>query len=357
MAAYWQNEFYQPHQAEALRRLIRQCYPPEYDLPEFWHWRYESHPRFRGKLCIARVGSELLGVQAVAVFDGAYRHEPIKIGMLTSAMTHPQHRRRGIFRSLVAQAVEYAFQAGAAVVFTMPNESSFAAFMRMGGWRTPGLRPFWVRALNLRHLGRAALGRTMLADALSAIPQALLAGRIGRAGDRWHVEPVAHWPAEASAVFERFVASYPGLILRRDAEYLNWRYADNPLWDYLMLLARDEQGRPAGFIVAVAEKRFGLQIGYIVDMLAAPDGDYLGELIRSALARLNERGIHAVGTTTTEPGQFRDLARAGFLRPPGWLVPKRFYLVYRVRPDLAGAMVRLRNLDEWFLTFGDWDTL
>ncbi len=196
-----------------------------------------------------------------------------------------------------------------------------------------------------------------MADALVVIPQAFLAARIPQASGRFEITPVTRWSQDTARVFEQFSANYAGLILRRDPDYLNWRYADNPVWDYKMLLALDARAQPVGFAVAVTDQRFGLRIGYIVDMLTVPDSGCQAAIIQAVLRNMHDRGVHAVGTTTTDHHQQRDLAEAGFYCPPVWLVPKRFYLAYRVRRDVASYMSGLRKLSGWFLNFGDWDTL
>ena len=96
------------------------------------------------------------------------------------------------------------------------------------------------------------------------------------------VRTVTGFGAEYDTLWERARASY-AMCVRRDAAYLEWKYARCPHRRYALREARRE-GKLLGFAVSRHEDYRGLRLGWIVDVFArADDHDAKDALIGAVL--------------------------------------------------------------------------
>ncbi|RMH80149.1 MAG: GNAT family N-acetyltransferase, partial [Actinomyces sp.] len=196
----------------------------------FFRWKHLDNPAGPSPLWVAVAGDRVVGFRAMLrwrfVGPGSDGGEPTApgrpareqaapaTGVVTAVRavdtaTDPDHRRRGIFRSLTLTAVEELTAEGAAFVFNTPNASSRAGYLTMG----------WVDAgrlgARIRVAGPAALVRLTRARAPARKWSEPLA-----IGDP--IEPVA-------ADLVGRIGPVDGLRTRRDTAHLVWRYGFGPL--------------------------------------------------------------------------------------------------------------------------------
>ena len=353
---YWTTRLGRPEDTPAILDLVRTVYADRASLNrDYWEWRYLSAPEFHADTVMAEHEGRPIGIQPVAVFDFQQGEDRLKGAMYTGALTHPAHRRRGIFRSLVTGANERAAQRGAQFSMTMPNDESLAAFLRFGEWESPGLIPLYLKVADGPALLRPRLGR--VAAALTGrLPQLPFRAR----HDTGHSPPLDHKqvscaPDELDDVFDAFARDSKSLMIRRTAAYWNWRYAARPGAPYCMLVVR-RAGRIVGAAVTSVQRRMGVDIGMVLDLVARGGVPSLRCLLREAEKTLVSRGVGLVTCQATSSLLRCALQEAGFRCPePAWL-PKRFHFVYRMT-GVPGLRDRPARLGDWHLTFGDSDNV
>jgi GNAT superfamily N-acetyltransferase len=160
MGRYWRNRLARADETEAILRLVRAVHGDAYQElnREYWRWRYLNGTQFAADIVMADDAGTALGIQPAALFDWQWGERRLKGVMYTGVLTHPKHRRQGIFRTLIDSANELAVERGAQFVITMPNDASLPGFLKFGGWRYPGLIPVWIKVLDGKALLSPKLG-------------------------------------------------------------------------------------------------------------------------------------------------------------------------------------------------------
>ena len=149
----------------------------------------------------------------------------------------------------------------------------------------------------------------------------------------------------------RAVEARFAFMVRRDAEYLCWRFLDSPSGLHRALDLRDEQGRFAGYVV-VQVPRPGESLGYLVDMLAR-DERTLAAAFSAAILLLEQAGARAIRATAIDGSWWNaELRRAGFLPPKA---DNQLALILWENDPAHPLCVAARDATRWYLTDGDRD--
>jgi GNAT superfamily N-acetyltransferase len=352
---YWTNRAARPDETAAVLRLVRAVHGEEHpELDEaYWRWRYLNDTRFRAEIIMAEHQGQPIGIQPLSVFDWQWGKARVRGAMYTGVLTHPDHRRRGVFRSLIDSSNEHAARCGALFSMTMPNDESLPGFLKFGDWLYPAPIPLWLKIID---------GRMALTPKIGRLPAAVMGplteiffkrrGQSPGPGDvaceRTHL-----LPDEFDGVFDDFARDCGALMLRRTSAYWNWRYGAKPGSAYQTLVLRQD-GRLAGAVVTSVGRRMGLDIGMVLDVVGRGGVPIIRRLLREAELELHSRRLGLVACQATSPLLENALREEGYWRPkPGWL-PKRFHWVFRPT-GLTGLPGMPSRLCDWHLTLGDSD--
>jgi GNAT superfamily N-acetyltransferase len=323
-------------------------------------WRYDENPHGRAVSFLSRpAGSE--GVSgyactprtALSFGDEATR---ATIGETGDVMTHPDWRKKGLFSALDRACMAESKRLGWPLVFGLPNRRSAHIFLELGWEKVGTLRPwtFVLRASAAARRERAKEGRV----ASWLAPLHALAGRAARralaraastATPRVTIE-LASFPREVEELSREIEKKF-ALMVRRDAEYLNWRFARSPSRLHRAIGLYRASGELDGYAV-VQLPRAGEHVGYVVDVLAR-DETSVAAAIAAALSRLESAGAALVQATAIDGSWWStELERAGF-RPPK---PENHLTVILHVHDREHPLARAaRDASKWYLTDGDRD--
>jgi len=354
---YWSLRVGGEEDTVAALRLVREVHGDEYlDLDEpYWAWRYLSDTPFRARIVIAEHEGRPIGIQPMTVFDWQWGRTRYKGAMYTGVMTHPDHRRRGVFQSLVGAANDCAARSGAHFSMTLPNEASLPGFLKTREWRYPGLAPTFLKVVDGAVLLRSKLG-SLPAKMLGAFPQAFFRPRRAGACDAaLEFTQAENAPDELDTIFNEYAIACNALMIRRTARFWNWRYATHPKSIYRTWLTT-ENGNLAGAVVVSVKERAGLDVGMIVDLIARGGMPVMRGLIRAAEKDLRSRGIGLIVCQVTSEPLKAALREEGFRSPGPWLTRKRFHFVFR--PTGVPLPRELpETMADWHLMFGDSDNV
>ncbi len=156
-----------------------------------FRWQYQEAPAGAAALFVAGDGGRVVSFYAAPRYAVGFFGEIREGWMVQDVMTHPEYRGRGYLHTLGALCLGHLRQAGA-LGYTFPNERSENSFRRMG-WAELGKVPF-----RSRIPGQAPQAAPVPLTPVDRFPDSI--------GDTWE---------EAGMQ----------IGVRRDAEYLNWRYA------------------------------------------------------------------------------------------------------------------------------------
>ena len=318
----------------------------------YQRWQYAENPAGPAFSTFARArdGGRLVGqfgaVPLRFIIDGEERVATLALNVVTDA----DHRHRGVFVGLGRAADERMAAESIAHAWALPNENSFPGFIRHLGYEYIGDVPLVVRPVNVRRLVSrrlpvagvgelaAVLARALAPALPDIVPPApgIDISRIDRFGD------------EFDAFWQRIRGRH-GVVLVRDARYLNWRFRDIPIRRY-ECFAASEGGEATGYVSLRLAEIAGMKAGLIVDFVTA--NERAGEaLLSQALAFFSDHDIDLLASLMLpHTCEYRLLRRARFWPLPRPLLPQRFRVV--ARGDAA-----FRDLSSWFLTMGDYDVV
>ncbi|MFQ5556696.1 MAG: GNAT family N-acetyltransferase [Acidimicrobiales bacterium] len=178
----------------------------------FFRWKHIDNPAGRSPMWLACLGDEVVGFRTMLRWPFLSASDrAISAVRAVDTATHPDHRRKGVFRLLTMAAVEALNGEGVQFVFNTPNPSSRSGYLTMG-WRDEGRVP------------------TVVAPARpSGIVRTVRAHGPAR---KWS-EPCPAGAAVPAVVDDLadLARTLPGGHVRtaRTVEHLSWRYGFEPL--------------------------------------------------------------------------------------------------------------------------------
>ena len=310
-----------------------------------WDWQYRDNPHAAGppEIWVARQDGRILGQYASMPVRLWWGGREVRASWGMDVFLREEARGQGVGAMLFeawSSSVDVALGLGL-------TSSSYGLFQKLR-YRDIGPVPFYRKVLD----PVAVLARRM------PRPAAVVAGPVLRAVLR-SLNPEAP-PASAGVqvrratgfgpdydrLWERARATY-AMCVRRDAAYLEWKYARCPHRGYATWEARRGDDL-VGFAVGRHGDYRGVRLGWIVDVFAE-DGDRASRsaLIAAVLDDFRRAGVARVQAFALNAGLGAELLRQGFSRGPS---PMQFC----VRTGVDGEAA-LADTGGWHVTFGDSD--
>jgi GNAT superfamily N-acetyltransferase len=272
------------------------------------------------------------------------------IGQTGDVMTDPAWRGRGIFRGLDARCMTEATERGWPAVIGLPNSTSAPLFVRMG-WETVGELRTFTFPLKADERARAArLG----AGRLAAWAAGGAARRGARARNRWRrteveTRPLTSFPEQVGQLGRRVGRRF-GFMIRRDAEYLNWRYLEAPSGLHRAFGFQGPDGFLGYVVIQVPDPVKG--VGFVVDLLVEDDA-LVPFALGAGLDALEEAGASAARASAVLGSWWEArLTAAGFLAPRA--DDGKIIILHPNQADHP-LVVAARDTARWYFTDGDRD--
>ena len=336
-------------------RLYAACFKKP--LPEGGlGWRYDASPLGESVSLLAREpdGLAISGYACsprLALASGDER-TLATVGETGDVMTHPDWRKRGFFSRLDRAAMDAARARGWTLAFGLPNRRSAHIFLELGWERIGSVRPhlFVLKADSAAKDARAKEGRwKRWTTGFEARRCARARAELARGAASLRCEPIARFDDRATAL-SRAIEPRFGFMLRRSAEYLNWRFLDTPSRLHRAFALLD--GAELAAYVVIQLPRPGGSHGFLVDLLARDDAA-VAAAIETGLRELERAGASVVEATALGGSWWeRELVRAGFApRGDEHALSVILHPLQAAHPLVAAA----RDTSKWYFTDGDRD--
>lgn len=329
---------------EAAIALLSRYVNPAYDGARF-DWLYRANPAGRGRLWMAVDGStgDPIGTAGALPRWLSVGGRDLRGWLLADFCIAEQYRALGPALQLQRACLDDLAADGAAFWYDLPGRTMEAVYRRLGLAPAAQMRRF-VRPLRSYHALRARLRSPLLARPAAFVADLALA-RGTRARAPLSLAAHAGRCGEEFTALSREANPGYGAVVRRQAEYLNWRYVDNPIRHHEIVVARRD-GRLVGYAVVTTDR----ETPAIVDVFGIPAPRLMEGLLRGTLGWLRHRGAASVTLwLLAAPFWTPVLQRAGFRAretapvmlqagaPPAWAP-------------------RLDHPSPWLLTHGDGDS-
>ncbi len=334
-----------------------------------WDWQYRANPGNPSdapEIWIAREGETVVGQYATMPVQMLVDQRRVAGSWGMDVMVAPRCQRQGLGEHLFRTWDEHV---GASLGLGL-SEASYRLFKKLD-WPDVGPVPCWVKPLTRRALARPgwpALANLVVSTIALPLVRALAArgersashrdppretpraiGARHDEGDRpARVRPIERFDDGFTRLWAR-VAPKLDLAVRRDAEYLNWKFFAPPHLQCSVVTLR-RGADTAGYAVYrhVAEPRGRATL--LVDFLVDPDDDTgFGEILAWI-----DREAHAVGSDrircyAMHAGFGRVLRRRGYFR-----VRSTLEFVLKINAFEPAADL-YRHTSRWHVTLGDSD--
>ncbi len=310
-----------------------------------WEWQYRRNPNNPGgepEIWIAREGPAIVGQYATMPVKLAVKGREVKGSWGMDVMVAPERQRRGLGEVLFRT---WDRNVGASLGLGL-SDASYRLFQKLK-WPDVGPVPCLVKPLSRRAFRHprwpAAVNR--LISALTW-PVVLVVARSRPL--RAEVRVIQRFDDSFTALWERLEPKFD-VAVRRDAAYLNWKFATAPHVRYLMA-ALVREGQPSGYVVYrhVHEPRG--RVTLLVDFLADPDDEHgLSTLLHWIDREAQQADSDKIRAFAMHAAFRKILRKSGY-----FVVKSTMEFVIKVNgTDVARDFYE--NTDRWHVTLGDSD--
>jgi N-acetylglutamate synthase-like GNAT family acetyltransferase len=313
-----------------------------------WSWKYINNPQNETVITVFEEGEEVVGHVALVPVVAKWFDEEIKVGARTDTMVSPRHQGKGIYRQLNEELLSQAKSHSIDFLYGYPAKEAKKLFIRYTGAKEIASIP------RLMYINKAS---NVIA---SKLPAAKLLKPVLRFADKKTKNSTSsiYRQAEVTNCNEQFnklweeANDVASILIKRDADYLNWRYHNHPDKNYKMLALYKEEKLVGYSVLHIEKKPYGkgsLAFGTVVDMLAN-DQDVWDELVKRSLHGLNQADIIQTWALT-HTDYFQALRKNGFIHKdnPMPLVGKT---IDEGLPNNEEGF----DIANWFITPGDVDS-
>jgi GNAT superfamily N-acetyltransferase len=339
---------FQPADRRAVEALYRRVFGNDAaDASRLrWDWQYRrnpNNPAGGSPIWVARESGTVIGQYATMPVRLWVNGHDVQASWGMDVMVAPERQRQGLGEILFRQ---WDREAGASLGLGL-SPASQRLFTKLG-WPDVGPVPCLVKPLTRRAVRRAnwPMPVNRLVSAVTEPFIRIIARTRPMAAEP---EPIRRFDGGFTALWER-VAPRFDLAVRRDADYLTWKYVSPPHVRYSIVALRGPEGAARGYAVYRHVQEPRGRVTLLVDFLTDPQDEeafeaLLGWVDRAARAADSDK----IRTFATGEAFRRIMRRSGyFLRKSsmGFVVKVN---AIELPPDFY------RDTSRWHVTLGDSD--
>jgi GNAT superfamily N-acetyltransferase len=310
-----------------------------------WEWQYRrnpNNPTGEPEIWIAREGPAIVGQYATMPVRLLIKGREVHASWGMDVMVAPERQRQGLGELLFRT---WDRNVGASLGLGL-SESSYRLFQKLR-WPDVGPVPCLIKPLSRRAFRhpRWPMPINRLISALT-FPLVLIVSRARPLSAE--VRVLHRFDEGFTELWERLAPKF-GLAVRRDAPYLNWKFASAPHVRY-SIAALMREGRPSGYVVYRHLHEPRGRVTLLVDFLADPDDDAgFATLLRWVDREARAADSDKVRTFAMNANYRRALRKSGYFQ-----VKSTMQFVVKVNagetpPDFYD------QTDDWHVTLGDSD--
>ena len=185
------------------------------------------------------------------------------------------------------------------------NEANYRSYGKSGWLDVPDFRSY-VKILNPRIVTERVFKNQTCADVASCLGRTALRIRERMCPNRNRCADIRIGEVEqfdhSIDGFYRGIADSFGIMVTRNAQYLNWRFVEKPFNNYKRYMAFDKAGELSGYMVLKKETLENAVRGRILDILADPGKpDVFGALIVGTVQEFSRVSADCIEITCTYP--------------------------------------------------------
>lgn len=180
---------------------------------EIWNFKHEKNPFGKSLVLVAIEKEKIVGVRAFMRWEWQLGNQKFRSFRAVDTATHPDHRGKGIFKKLTLEAVSQGAKNEDHFIFNTPNSQSRPGYLKMGWEEVDKIKVELLVANPYQKSEKLSLKINEFRS-LDTVVDLL---------NSFHMEKIAG---------KKFFTP-------KTIEYLNWRYINNPLQQYMISFDED----------------------------------------------------------------------------------------------------------------------
>lgn len=302
MERRWSVRAYKEGDEKRIFELTKVVYPKKRYNKEkwmqWWNWEFKNSPTGSAIILVAEQEDKIIGQLALIPLRMKIKNQNVRAAIELDDMTHPDYRRQGIFSTLIGQASIIAKEEDIKMIYASPTEMAYSVHLRGGRFDVQGFK-FLFKPFNLNNILRNYISNRLQLK-LATIIGGLIINLFFRGKKSVNVNDltinqISSFDDSIDDFWRRVSSGYE-IIVVRNKEYLNWRYAKISNKNYVIYLAKEKE-EVCGYIIIRAQKSGDLTVGDIVDIIAPPNRmDVIDQLISAAIEYFEDEKVDLINT-------------------------------------------------------------
>jgi len=353
----WAMRDYHEGDEEGIFELFRAVYPQrEHDYGKWlrwWRWMYKDNPAGPARMGLAEQNGKIVGYCAILPMRLSIMGKIVLASLAVDKLTHPDHRRRGIYETLAKKVYAEAAGDGIRIVLGFPNQFSHAAIIEKLDWFDIANMQIMLKPLNWKDAIGLVAKNQYLGSIFSPVASLLWDKTLhGRKKpdviEGLTVKQVTSFDERFDILWNKVADQFQIMVLRNN-NYLRWRYGA-PEANYSIFIA-EKDSEIWGYLVIKYITDSGIKVGIIFDMVAQSK-DVLDPLIRKLIRDCQQNRVALIQYQLRANKVYRRvLQRNGFISLP--FIKGSYFCAYSTSTDISQQF--LGNPDNWFVQIGDSD--
>lgn len=266
------------------RKKILSLFEEVYDKKmseEYWNWRYDNN--LIGQKYIELMWNEdvLVGHYALFPIEIKVGNEIKKTGFSMTTMTSQRYQKQGVFNRLAKSLYDYSYN-DLCLIWGFPNNNSLHGFIKYLNWKL--IKDIPMLEVSVEGFKASEVEDNSLIN-------------------------IDSFSKDYDELFN-IVSLNHKIMVKKDSNYLNWRYFNNPDIKYYFIEYRKNK-QLCGFCAYKLYKNEKILNGYIVDILAT--GEYIfAKLINGAIEQLKSLNAKNIYIWMNDPRYLQILNEMNF---------------------------------------------
>jgi GNAT superfamily N-acetyltransferase len=318
---------------------------------EYWNWQYKQNPSgFFRNIWLMLDNGEVVGHYAIIPQRMVIRGKQYLGAQSLATATHPDYRRRGIFKTLAEKTYEDARLQNILLIYGFAVEASYYGFIERLGWQDFFLIKHLVKVLDVDAFFKGKSNIQKLAYKMYSCARNWFKKEERAIEYTFNIEETKRYN-KGYDVFWRKVLNNFDVITVRDSKYLNWRYVDRPHRSYFNFICKNQDGEILGYLVlTILEKN---RVGYVVDLLTIDNENVVNDLTKKAVEFLRNRNATAITCHFPKHSPYYPtFKRNGFIDIGARGFADRFIAKVNMENSVTSWIKEAKSL-KWFITYGD----
>jgi GNAT superfamily N-acetyltransferase len=268
---------------------------------EHWNWKYLDNPIGLFNIGLAWEKNKLVGCDHCYYLRVKIGDETFLCGIGADSAVHPEHRKKGIYTKMADLTKGIFNQHRANLAYWITTNPIFIESAKnkelpifphniMKMMRINDMKQY-LSETNSEHRFVKEIGYNIVSK--MKLMKNLINHDAKKNYRPTRMRDIKYFD-ERINTFWHGIEDHYSFIIKRDQDYLNYRYNDSRGGKYIVKILEDDK-EILGYIVSGTRRNNGYETGFIVDLLSKPNRiDVAKKLLSEALEQFDDKGINVV---------------------------------------------------------------